>query len=189
MIVISPHQAEWRDEFKAISRDVRKALGSMALRVDHIGSTAVPGLAAKDIIDIQVTVPRLHVAIEHSLKEAGFRRVERIARDHVPPGFSGAEEEWEKWFFKAAADRRPTNLHIRMAGRANQRYALLFRDYLRAHGDVAEAYARVKVALAQHHADDIEAYCDIKDPVCDVIMSGAEAWAAQVGWTPEPSGC
>jgi GrpB-like predicted nucleotidyltransferase (UPF0157 family) len=64
---------------------------------------------------------------------------------------------------------------------------LLFRDYLRAHPIVAAAYAQAKLALARHHAADPDAYYAIKDPVCDLIMAGAESWAAATQWNPGPS--
>jgi GrpB-like predicted nucleotidyltransferase (UPF0157 family) len=189
MITILPYRLAWRADFSAIGVQLREALGDLALRIDHIGSTSVPGLAAKDIIDIQVTVANLDALIEQGLERAGYSRLERISRDHVPPGWSGNDGEWTKWFFKRAADQRPANLHVRVLGRANQRYPLLFRDYLRAHGSVAAAYAQVKTALSQIHPNDIDAYYDVKDPVCDIIMGGAEAWAAEVGWKPSDSDC
>ncbi len=80
-------------------------------------------------------------------------------------------------------------MHVRIQGRANQRYALLFRDYLRGHGATAAAYGRVKENLTRHVADDVEAYYDVKDPVCDIIMENANAWAAAVDWLPGPSDC
>lgn len=76
-----------------------------------------------------------------------------------------------------------------MSGRANQRYALLFRDFLRVDPASAQAYARVKLALVRYHPDDLEAYYDVKDPVCDLIMAGAELWAAAQEWEPGPSDC
>jgi GrpB-like predicted nucleotidyltransferase (UPF0157 family) len=76
---------------------------------------------------------------------------------------------------------------VRLRGAANQRYALLFQDYLRVHPMGAAAYAQVKLALARYHADDIDAYYDIKDPVCDIIMAAAESWAAATQWEPGPS--
>jgi len=59
---------------------------------------------------------------------------------------------------------------------------LLFRDYLRAHESAAMAYASVKMAITRYHADSIDAYCEIKDPVCDIIMENAEEWARGSGW-------
>jgi GrpB-like predicted nucleotidyltransferase (UPF0157 family) len=76
-------------------------------------------------------------------------------------------------------------VHIRVQGAANQRYALLFRDYLRAHADSAQAYAELKRRLAQHLGDP-KTYPDVKDPAVDLIYLAAEAWAVATGWQPGP---
>jgi GrpB-like predicted nucleotidyltransferase (UPF0157 family) len=73
------------------------------------------------------------------------------------------------------------NVHVRIHERANQRYALLFRDYLRAHPDAARAYAQVKAGIAAL-APDTGRYADAKDPVCDLIYDAAEVWARDVDW-------
>src|SRR5512146_20988 len=140
MIEIVPYQPSWPSEFQAIAGPLRPALGDLALRIDHIGSTAVPGLAAKDRIDIQVTVQELDPAIEQALNAAGYTRLERITQDHIPPQGPLDPGLWAKWLFYPPAGQRPTNLHVRRAGLPNQRYPLLFRDYLRAHPESAEAY-------------------------------------------------
>ena len=187
-IEIVPYDDGWPGEFRAIGGAIREALGALALRVDHIGSTSVPGLAAKDVIDIQVTVRELDApAIATALAPLGYTLHPTIDRDHVPPGGDGQpEDERRKLLFNAPAGQRRTHLHVRQAGRANQRYALLFRDYLRASPAAAEAYRRVKVALARLHPDDQEAYYDVKDPVCDLIMDAAERWATATGYAPGP---
>jgi len=187
MIVIVPYQREWPEEFERLGRALRAALDGLAVRIDHIGSTAVPGLAAKNIIDIQVTASELTAEIDAALMEAGYDRLVDILRDHVPPGASGEPEQWAKWFYHQRGAARWVNLHVRLQGRSNQRYALLFRDYLRAHPMAAAAYGQAKTALAHYHADDIEAYYEVKDPVCDIIIAGAESWAAATGWEPGPS--
>jgi GrpB-like predicted nucleotidyltransferase (UPF0157 family) len=189
MITIVPYQPTWREEFLAIGGTLREALRELALRIDHIGSTSVPGLAAKDIIDIQITVQNLYPAVERALNRMGYARIERITQDHSPPGASSEVSDWMKWLFKPPAPQRPTNVHVRVTGRANQRYALLFRDYLRAHPATAQAYAQVKHALAKYHADDVDAYYDVKDPVCDIIMGGAEVWAAAIQWDAGTTDC
>jgi len=186
MIEIVEYQPGWPAEFKEIAAELRLALGKLALRIDHIGSTSVPGLAAKDRIDIQVTVSALTPAVQLALEAIGYNRSTKISTDHLPPGCTD-ESQWRKWFFSAPKERRPMNLHVRVAGYPNQRYPLLFRDYLRTHPDAAEAYARIKKALAHYHADDIDAYYEIKDPVCDLIAQAAEAWAERSGWQPGPS--
>ncbi len=189
MIRIVPYQQNWPEEFAQIGTTLRQTLGELALRIDHIGSTAVLGLAAKNIIDIQITAQALDAPIEHALQSLGYSRIELITSDHVPPGSALSAEDWIKWIFKPPPGQRPTNLHVRLAGRANQRYALLFRDYLRAHPPIAQAYAQVKAALARYHPDDAEAYYDVKDPVCDIIMGGAEDWAASSQWETGPTDC
>ncbi len=189
MIEIVSYRPEWPDEFSRIGGELRDALGQLAVRIDHIGSTSVPGLAAKDVIDIQVTVQDLDHDVELALKRAGFERLEDIGHDHVPPGAPATESEWVKWFFRQGEGQRRANVHVRIAGRLNQRYPLLFRDYLRAHPASAEAYAQAKQALARLHPDDMDAYYAVKDPVCDIIMGGAEEWAKTTHWEQGPSDC
>jgi GrpB-like predicted nucleotidyltransferase (UPF0157 family) len=187
-IVIKPYDERWPAEFDRIGTSLREALGELALRIDHIGSTAVPGLAAKDVIDVQVTVAALDAAaIATALVPLGYEPYEGIACDHVPPGRDDAPAEWRKLFFRAPTGQRRTNLHVRQAGRANQRYALLCRDYLRAAPATAAAYARVKEALARLHPEDQDAYYDVKDPVCDIIIDAAERWAVETDYSPGPS--
>jgi GrpB-like predicted nucleotidyltransferase (UPF0157 family) len=183
-IVIVTYRPEWAAEFESVAQPVRAALGALALRVDHIGSTAVPGLAAKDVIDVQVTVADLTPALQATFERAGYTRGEHN-RDHQPPGATGDARQWEKQMYRLPPGNRPVNLHVRRAGSANGRYALLFRDYLRAQAMAAAAYGQVKAALARHGPADWDLYYDVKDPVCDIIMAGAEAWAARTGWKLE----
>jgi GrpB-like predicted nucleotidyltransferase (UPF0157 family) len=187
-IAIVPYDERWPAEFERIATPLRAALGDLALRIDHIGSTAVPGLPAKDVVDVQVTVAALDAAaIAAALAPLGYAPYPGIAEDHVPPGRTDAPAEWRKLYFFAPPGQRRTHLHVRQAGRSNQRYALLFRDYLRATPATAAAYARVKAALARLHPADENAYYDVKDPVCDIVIAAAERWAAETGYVPGPS--
>ncbi len=137
LIAIMPYDTRWPEEFRAIGAPLREAMGDLALRIDHIGSTSVPGLAAKDVIDIQVTVAALDAeTLAGALAPLGYTLDREIDRDHLPPGHDDPPEEWRKLYFRPPAEQRRTHLHIRHAGRANQRYALLFRDYLRADSQV-----------------------------------------------------
>ncbi len=187
MITIVPYQSSWPEEFLAIGRELRQALGDLALRIDHIGSTAVTGLAAKDRIDIQVAVANLSTDVESALNQIGYSR-KPYNVDHAPAGMEENHQDWEKWFFSPPRSQRPTNLHVRVEGRANQRYALLFRDYLRTHPNTAQAYAQLKHQLAEYLADP-DTYPDVKDPAVDLIFFAADAWAISTGWEPEPSDC
>lgn len=181
-VAIVEPKASWPAEFDAIAASIRGAVGPLALRVDHIGSTAVPGLPAKDVIDIQLTVAALdRERLAPALARAGFV-YQDIGSDHRPPGKTGPDDDWRKLFFQAGSGR-PVNLHVRVAGRPNQRYALLFRDYLRAHPESAAAYASLKRALAALGIDR-GVYADVKDPACDLIFVAAEDWAGQTGWAP-----
>ncbi len=180
-IVIVGYRPEWAEEFAAIARLLQEALGELALRIDHIGSTAVPGLAAKDIIDVQVTVRDLTPDLEAAFRRAGYSRLTHN-QDHRPPTATGPDRDWEKQMYRPSPGARHANVHVRRAGSGNGRYALLFRDYLRAHPLAAAAYGQAKMALAQHGPTDWDLYYDVKDPVCDIIMAGAEDWAASTRW-------
>lgn len=184
-IAIHPYDDRWPTEFQTIARRLAEALGDMAHRIDHIGSTSVPGLAAKDVIDVQITVADLDdPRLDAGLLALGAT-VTDVTADHVPPGSAPDPAQWTKRFFRAPPSWRRTHLHVRQVGRANQRYALLFRDYLRSSEAAAAAYAQVKTALARLHPDDTDAYYAVKDPVCDLIVDAAEQWARSTRWTPE----
>ncbi|MGC4044056.1 MAG: GrpB family protein [Armatimonas sp.] len=185
--IVVPYNPDWPGEFARLGGNLRHVLGELALRIDHIGSTSVPNLAAKDIIDIQITVDSLSEELDSALKSAGYQRFKDIVQDHVPPGASADISEWSKWVFKPPIGKRAANIHVRLMGKANQRYPLLCRDYLRAHPHVATAYAQAKLALIAHGMDSPEAYYDVKDPIFDIIMGGAEAWATTTQWRPGPS--
>jgi GrpB-like predicted nucleotidyltransferase (UPF0157 family) len=179
-IEIVPYDPNWPEEFNKLASVIRDALGDFALRIDHIGSTSVPGLAAKDVIDMQVTVADLDVdTLGPALAHIGYTDLQ-FREDHVPPGGSDDPLDWRKLMPATPPGQRRTHLHIRQQGRPNQHYPLLFRDYLRSHPDAAAAYARVKIALARLHPDDIDAYYDVKDPVCDLIYQAAERWERSI---------
>jgi GrpB-like predicted nucleotidyltransferase (UPF0157 family) len=186
VIEIVDYQERWPREFRTIGARLRELLGSSALRVDHIGSTAVPGLPAKDVIDVQVTVTELDESLDRIFAQGGYARRPPTA-DHRPPGAELPDVELEKRLVAAPVGERLTNIHVRVAGRFNQRYALLCRDYLRSHPEAARAYAEVKRALAGIVGDDEAAFYAVKDPVFDILIAAAEEWASTTGWQPGPS--
>ena len=179
------HRFEWRDDFRAIAGRLRAALGDVVLRIDHVGSTAVPGLAAKDVIDVQVTVRDLdHPELMPAIASAGFRVRPDITGDHVPPWAEPAAGRWKKRYADDGGAGRRTHVHVREDGCPNQRYALLIRDYLRANDAAAAAYERIKRTLAGAFPDDSGAYAEAKEPVCDLIMLAAQEWECRTGWVP-----
>jgi len=189
IVEIVGYKESWTAEFGQRARHLRASLGAAALRIDHVGSTAVSGLAAKDCLDVQISVAGdagLEAATE-ALAACGYVHIAENGRDHVPAGAPADEHQWRKRFFREPPGERRANIHVRVDGSANQRYALLFRDYLRAHRDAAAAYERLKREIASRHGDDLAAYVEIKDPACDLIVFAAERWASACGWAPGDS--
>lgn len=189
MITIVPYDTNWPEAFATVAQPLRTVLGDIALRIDHIGSTSVPGLAAKDIIDVQVTVKDFTYTpqLVNALGSLGYTQVLDILSDHLPPLYQGPETDWEKRYFRPPAGQRPTHLHVRALERPNQRYPILFRDYLRAHPVASAAYALIKRNLSQRHPDDVDFYYDIKDPLCDIVIEAAEDWVQLTRWQMGPS--
>ena len=135
-----------------------------------------------------MTVANLDTAVAQAFTRLNYQRMGDIRTDHPPPGSIGQANDWIKWLFKPPIDQRRAHIHVRIQGRANQRYPLLFRDYLRAHPQTATAYAELKRRLAQHLADP-GMYPEVKDPAVDLIYFAAEEWATAVGWKPGPTDC
>jgi len=184
MITINDYNPAWPTEFEAIRLSLVDILGPFALRIDHIGSTSVPGLGAKDVIDVQITVEALASEVKQRLIEAGYEFWETITQDHVPLGEDDDPKFWAKFLFNQPNGQRRANVHVRINGNPNQRYPLLFRDYLRAHPNSARTIELIKREIVKRHANDLEAYYDIKDPVYDLIWEAARDWSRQTKWKP-----
>jgi GrpB-like predicted nucleotidyltransferase (UPF0157 family) len=116
------------------------------------------------------------------LEELGFVLGEATS-DHTLLGVELGPDDLAKRFYTKRS--RAMNLHVRKIGAFNQRYALLFRDYLRSNSIARESYGEFKRLLAKEFREDLKTYCDIKDPVCDLIMAGALQWAEETGWKLE----
>ncbi|MBQ0981345.1 dephospho-CoA kinase [Micromonospora sp. M61] len=175
--------ASWPEQYERLAARIRHTLGSDALRIDHIGSTALPGLAAQDVIDVQVAVRSLadaDGALVDRLANAGFPRVPGHWWDDPRPAGSG---RWEKRLHGSADPARPVRLHVRVADSPGWRYALLMRDHLRADPDQRAAYLLLKrdlVDAAPEAGDSGTA----RDPWFDEEYLRAEQWAEQTGWRP-----
>lgn len=181
MIVIEPYNPSWPEQFEKIRTELERVLSELALRIDHIGSTSVPGLGAKDVIDVQVTVRELNDQTFGRLLEAGFQPKLHV-KDHVPKGMDANPDLWCKQLVIEKPGERRANIHLRKIGNPNQRYAILFRDYLRAHPNSSQTIELIKRELARYHPNDMDAYYDIKDPVYDLIWDAAQGWAQRINW-------
>ncbi|MFZ1178212.1 MAG: dephospho-CoA kinase [Mycobacterium sp.] len=193
-----PADPTWPEQARRILARLRTACGHRALRVDHIGSTAVPELPdfqAKDVIDIQITVESLAVADElaEPLLAAGYPRIERISVDVVKANARSTLDRydhsddpalWRKRIHASADPGRPTNVHIRVDGWPNQQFALLFVDWLAANTDVRADYLSVKRAAEKGADGDIASYVAAKEPWYLGAYGPAWEWADSTGWRP-----
>jgi GrpB-like predicted nucleotidyltransferase (UPF0157 family) len=172
-IELHQYDPEWTGEFSRIGTAIRHALGSTALRIDHIGSTAVSGLAAKPIIDVQVSVVALEPvsAYRTALTSLGYHW-----REENP--------DLTKRYFRETSGQRRTHIHVRKYGSWHEQFALLFRDYLRLHAADRDAYESAKRVLAQRFRIERQKYTDAKEPILWEIMQRAHRWAALTGWEP-----
>ena len=168
----------WPVEFDRLAADLRGALGEAVVGIDHVGSTSVPGLPAKDCIDVQVRVATIdEPRIVALLDTIGFRcRPEPWNRSEVAGG-----RAYRKLVFAPPAGARAGNVHVREHGGGNARYALLFRDFLRADEDARRAWGAFKQRLAVSVPDLLD-YGQIKAPATDILMAAAERWATETGW-------
>lgn len=172
---IEPYDPAWPQRFALIGAQLRTALGERARRIDHIGSTAVPGLAAKPIIDIQVSVVDFEpfAPLRAAIEALGY-------------GWGDQNPDLTKRFFRDH-DPHTVHIHVRIAGSWSEQQALLFRDFLRAHPDVAADYAAIKRELAARYRLDREAYTEAKSDFIWGVYRHANAWSQEIGWFPGPS--
>jgi len=173
----------WAEQATRIANRLNTACGHRAVRIDHVGSTAVPGLDAKDVIDLQVTVTSLEVADElaGALLAAGYPRVPDITVD-VPHTDDPAL--WQKRFHASADPGRPTNVHVRVDGWPNQQFALLFRDWLTADANARAEYLALKRRVAAEGHATSGAYADAKEPWFVDAYPRAWKWADATSWRP-----
>jgi dephospho-CoA kinase len=169
----------WPAQAERMAARVAAVAGRRAWRVDHIGSTAVPGLAAKDVLDLQVVVHDLNTAsqVADGLVAAGLVRGAGRWWDNALDG-----TRRNKAIALNADPGRAANCHIRPLDSPVWRETLLFRDWLRAHPDGLREYAEVKQALARQRLASIDVYAAAKTPFISSALARAERWAAQAGW-------
>lgn len=173
---IVAYDASWPDRFARLGGQLREALGNVALRIDHIGSTAVPGLGAKPIIDVQISVAELEPVEPF--------RVPLVRLGYV---YRPDNTERTKRYFREPPGQARTHIHVRKAGSFSQQFPLLFRDFLRHHTAAATEYEAVKRELAKRLGDNPQAYTEAKIPIVWHLMWRADEWAQSIGWQPDPS--
>ncbi|ORA59976.1 dephospho-CoA kinase [Mycobacteroides franklinii] len=181
-----PADPTWPVQAQRIINRLAVVCGSKALRIDHIGSTSIAGLDAKDVIDIQVTVESLDVAdaLADPLADIGLPQIVGITADDPHDADIAT---WGKRIHAAADPGRAALVHVRVDGWPGQRFALIFRDWLRSDPQARAEYLSIKQAAERAAAEangDLGAYVDAKEPWFASAYPRALAWAAETGWTP-----
>jgi GrpB-like predicted nucleotidyltransferase (UPF0157 family) len=167
-IVVSGYDPAWPAMFEQERRSLHTALGPLVVTIEHVGSTAVPGLAAKPIIDLQASVRSLPAARSRCVEP-----LQALGYTYLPQ-----YEAWlpgELFFRKAPAGPWTHHLHILQGDDPRWQDRLLFRDYLRNHPEAAAAYAKLKQDLAAAFDDDISGYRNAKDAFVAATMAQARA--------------
>jgi GrpB-like predicted nucleotidyltransferase (UPF0157 family) len=164
---IAEHGPAWAVQAQEELRRLAQALGPVAVRLEHVGSTAVPGLAAKPIIDLQISV----AAIEPRARYVGA--LQRLGYLFVPEPTSPDHH----FFARPAARPRSHHLHVCQVGSEHESRHLAVRDFLRAHGDEAARYAALKREVVRKHPQDRLAYIAGEDRYMGDLEARALEWA------------
>ena len=182
-----PYDESWPAQAARLAARVARAAGSLGRGVEHIGSTAVPGLAAKDVIDLQLGVDSMADAdaLAADLARAGFPVVAGNDADHVHPDIDPDADVWVKRFHGGADPGRVVNLHVRLVGGPGWRTALLMRDWWRADSSARSAYETQKRRLAASTTSTTQ-YAAAKEPWFAAAVPQAVAWAERPPPAPLP---
>jgi GrpB-like predicted nucleotidyltransferase (UPF0157 family) len=163
-VQIAPYDHDWASRFEAERQLLIHAISAwlVADSIEHIGSTAIPGLDAKPVIDIMAGVESLDGS------RAALPVLERHQYCYAP-----YRTEVMHWFCKPSPAQRTHHLHLVPLGSPLWIEQLAFRDYLRTHPDVAMEYAALKRQLAEAHRFDREAYTNAKAPFVQRVLQNA----------------
>jgi GrpB-like predicted nucleotidyltransferase (UPF0157 family) len=166
-VVFGPYDPGWVGLFQAESTLLRRVFGGVLVRIEHIGSTSIPGMSAKPIIDIMIEATALPEvdSLNDDMRELGY-----AARgEHGIPG---------RRYFRKGTDLNHTHhVHVYQTGNPNLLAHAAFRDYLTANPQRALDYRCLKERLAKDHADDPAAYQEGKAALAHEIVQEARAWA------------
>jgi len=164
-IEIVPYDPAWPRLFEEERQALVDAIGPwLTGPIEHIGSTAIPGLAAKPVIDIMAGVASLDAS------RPALAAAARLGYCYFP-----YRPDMEHWFCKPSPAVRTHHLHLMPAGGADWIERIAFRDYLRAHPEIAAEYADLKTRLARQYRDDREAYTHAKGPFITRVTQAALA--------------
>jgi GrpB-like predicted nucleotidyltransferase (UPF0157 family) len=172
LIEIVAYDAKWPARFERWREKLAAAVGPTARRIDHFGSTSVPGMAAKPVIDIQVRVDDM------TREELYVPQIEDLGVQ------LRSRDDDHRFFRPFAGNPRDVHIHVCNLGSEWARKDLLFAAYLRQDAAARAEYLRGKELAAARWGDDRIAYTEAKTEVIGAISGRAEEWALQTGWKP-----
>ena len=161
-VVVLPYDEAWKQDFEKIQAEIRQALGELALRIEHVGSTSVPGLSAKPVIDIDAVIRDdscLGAAVS-ALAAAGYAHEGDL-------GIPGREA----FAYTGKEHLRKHHLYVCPQDSPELKRHTAFRDYLRSHPEAVKEYSRIKEEGAALYPYDIERYIAHKTPFIQKIYS------------------
>lgn len=167
-VVVKPYQEEWQQQFQQEAQTLHNLFRSLVVDIHHIGSTAVPGLAAKPVIDLLPVVTNLEQI------DAFNARMEALG--YEPRGENGLPG---RRYFQKGGDNRTHHVHVFEAGNPEIERHLVFRDYLREHPEEAQQYGDLKLQLARLYPTDIASYIEGKHDLVQRLEKQATAWRAR----------
>ncbi|MBO4865033.1 MAG: GrpB family protein [Ruminococcus sp.] len=159
-VIVEPYNEAWKSDFQAISDELAEALGSLALRIEHVGSTSVKGLSAKPVIDIDVVISNESLLgdVIIALGKAGYQHEGDLGiKGREAFKYEGKEHLRKHHLYVCAEDSNELKRHIK------------FRDYLRTHHEAVREYSRIKEEGASLFPDDMGKYIEYKSPFIEKI--------------------
>jgi GrpB-like predicted nucleotidyltransferase (UPF0157 family) len=170
-VEVVSYDSNWAKSFQAEADEIRAILGQEVVAIHHIGSTSIPNLSAKPIVDLLVVVRDIEKidAFNERMSQLGY----------LPKGENGIPGR--RFFIKGDEIHRTHHLHIFAVGHPDIERHLNFRDYLIAHPEDAQAYGRLKEGLARRFSTDIDSYIAGKDGFIKEMDRKAQAWKDGVG--------
>jgi len=158
-VKLVPHNPKWAEIFEKGKQLLKNTFGDTIIAIEHVGSTAIPGIPAKPIIDINVGVESLEVA--RGMKE----KFESLGYEYRPfvPGHTPEDLKWQELYVKGPEAKRTHHVHVTVYGSDYWNNDLLFRNYLRKNSKRAKQYAELKEELAKKYADDRGTYTKRKE--------------------------
>lgn len=166
-VIVKPYQEEWLHQFQQEAQTLHNLFGSLVVDIHHIGSTAVPGLAAKPVIDLLPVVTHIEQV------DAFNARMEALG--YEPRGENGLPG---RRYFQKGGDNRTHHVHVFEVGNPEIERHLVFRDYLRAYPEEALRYGELKLELARTYSTDISSYIEGKHDFVQQLEKQAIAWQA-----------